>query len=110
MANAQSSSNFYQYATVNAAPAAAGYATVAISSTTLRNVGTTQVFFSIRGTGVATVTLQYKCPGDSSWTDFADYNTSVRKAVKIGAAGVEWCARVKSGGYASGEVVFGFDW
>ena len=110
MANSQTSSNFYEYATVNVAPPAAGYASEAVDTRALRKLSVERIFFSIRGSGQATVTLQFKCPGDSGWTDYADYNSSTRKLIHAGAADMEWRAIVKSGAYVSGEVTFGLDW
>lgn len=109
MANAQSTDDYYSYATVDTAPAAAGYWTEAVNIRQLKNIH--DIFFSIRGSGQMNVTLQFKCPGDSTWTDYNAYNTSnIRKRIAGGAAGVQWRAGVKSGDRISGECIFGFDW
>ena len=109
MANAKSTNDYYQYATVDTAPGAAGYYTNAVGIRQKRLVRT--IWFSIRGAGQMSVTLQFKCPGDTDWTDYNTYNASnTRKLIRGGAAGVHWRAGVKQGDRISGECVFGFDW
>lgn len=107
MANSKSSSEYYEYATVNADPAEAGYFTNAVS---LRQKDIHHVFFSLRGTGTMDVTLQFKCPGDSGWSDYSDYDAACRKLIEGNAGGVQWRAGVKHAGRTSGEMIFGFDW
>jgi len=109
MANAKTTDDYYQYATVDSAPAAAGYWTNAVGIRQLK--GVESIWFSIRGTGEMNVTLQFKCPGDTDWTDYNSYNTSnQRKLIRGGGAGVHWRAGVKQGDRISGECIFGFDW
>ena len=106
-ANSQSSGNRYEYATVDTDPAAAGYWTETVN---LRRVSSQQIYFSVRGTGSMTVTLQFICPGDAAWSDYDTYTTVTRLKVQGAAAGVRWRAGVKDADYTSGELTFGFDW
>jgi len=109
MANAKTTDDYYQYATVDTDPTSAGYYTNAVGIRQLK--GVEEIYFSIRGSGQMNVTLQFKCPGDSGWTDYNAYNTSsIRKKITGGAAGVQWRAGVKEGDRISGECIFGFDW
>lgn len=111
MANSQTSGDYKEYATVNTTPPAEGYWTNQLG---LRRKKIAYAFFSIRGTGVATVTLQFKCEGDSDWTDFNNDGTTFvtgdRKVLEGNAGNVLWRAGVKQADYTSGEVRFGFDW
>lgn len=111
MANSQSSGDYKEYATVNLAPDTDGYWTNPVS---LRPNRIACMFFSIRGTGTATITLQFKCAGDTDWTDYYNegnaFHNGDRKIVEGNAADMSWRAGVKSGGYTTGEVTFGFDW
>lgn len=111
MANSISSSDYKEYATVDTAPGSDGFWTTPIS---MRGKNISNMHFSLRGTGTATVTLQFKCEGDAAWTDF--YNDGVafvtgQNTVIDGNSGnVQWRAGVKQGGLTSGSVTFGFDW
>lgn len=116
MANSKSSGDYYEYATIDTAPEAAGYWTNAVS---IRRKGNDirNLFFSIREgdtDSVATVKLQFKCPGDTGWTNYYndgnDWNIGDRKWVDSNASGVQWRAGVESGGFTSGKVFIGFDW
>lgn len=107
MANSQSSGEYKEYATVDTAPAAAGYWTNEI---VLREKKVQHVFFSIRGTGVMTITLQFKCEGDSDWTDYDTYTAVTREKLVGNAARVQWRMGVKNGDRTSGSMTFGFDW
>jgi hypothetical protein len=111
MANSQASGTYKEYATVDTTPGADGYWTNSIS---LRVKKLTQVFFSIRGTGVATVTLQFRCEGDTDWTDYSNdgvaFVTGDRKIIESNAGNVQWRAGVKQANYTSGSITFGFDW
>ena len=107
MANSRSSRDYYEYATVDTAPGADGYFTNAVS---LRQKDIHHIFFSLRGTGTIDVTLQFKCPGDTLWSDYSDYDAACRKLIEGNAGGVQWRAGVKLGGRTSGSLTFGFDW
>ena len=106
-ANTQSSANRYEYATVDTDAGAAGYWTNEVNP---KRKSASQVYFSVRGTGSMTVTLQCICPGDATWTDYATYTAVTRLKVEGAAAGVRWRAGVKDADYTSGELTFGFDW
>ena len=106
-ANSQSSNDFFEYATVDTDPSTDGYGT---NSIVIRKNATGKAWFSVRGTGTMTVTLQFKCNGDTAWTDYADYTTNVRKLIDGGGAGVKWRSIVKDTAYTSGSKSFGFDW
>ena len=124
MANSRSSDDYYEYATVHEEPAGDGYFTNTVGIR--QKKGRDYVFFSIRetgimsdtGDGVMRVTLQFKCPGDDVWTDYAVYTKVCRKVLEGGGAGVVWRAGVKDDvsseaetqNYTSGEFTFGFDW
>ena len=110
MANSKLNGNRYSYATVDAAPGADGYWCNSVSMT---SKDTKAIFFSQRGGGVATVTIQFRCPGDSSWTDLTTneiIEDGVRFRVDDFGAGVKYRAGVKNGAYSSGDVIIGFDW
>ena len=105
--NSQSSAGRYEYATVDTDPAAAGYWTNEINP---RGKSQNQVYFSLRGSGSMTVTLQFICTGDASWTDYDTYTAVTRLKIEGAAAGVRWRAGVKDTDYTSGSLTFGFDW
>ena len=107
MANSKNTTDYKAYATVDTAPAAGGYWTGPIS---MRDLKEERTFFSVRGTGVMTVTLQFKCPDDADWTDFGNYVIGDRKLLEGGAAGVLWRMGVAFGDWTSGSLTFGFDW
>jgi hypothetical protein len=110
MANSKSNGDRYAYATIDTAPGADGYWSDAVSMT---NKNTKAIFFSQRGGGSATVTIQFKCPTDTDWTDLSTTETiedGVRFRVDDFGAGVKWRAGVKEDAYSSGDVTVGFDW
>ena len=109
-ANSRNSGINREYAYVDTDPGTAGYWTNSIN---IRNVSSENIaFLSIRGSGVMTITLQFRCPGDATWTDYATYTTaSTRRMLIEGAAlNVLWRAGVKDTDYTSGNLTFGFDW
>ena len=110
--NSRTSDSFHEYATVNVDPGASGYYTNAISIRAIKgNRQAEHVYFSIRGTGTMTVTLQFKCSGDAAWTDYDTYTTSKRLIVEGGEVGTTWRAGVVNAvAYTSGEKIFGFGW
>lgn len=110
MANSRSSGPSYEYASVDTAPGASGYATNTVSP---RGKHTDRLIFSIRessgGSFAATVTLQFMPEGDTAWTDYATYTDFERKIVEDPVA-CKWRAIIKNGNYSSGTVKFGFEW
>lgn len=107
--SSRTNSSYYEYATVDESPGADGYFTDEIGAR-VKSIAALRAFFSVRGTGSAIVTLQFRCPGDGAWTDYAGYNKNTRKTIEGVGAGVEWRGVVKQGDYVSGSIVFGFDW
>lgn len=111
MANANVSGTGKEYATVDTAPAAGGFWTASIG---MREKRIPQVFFTIRGTGDAVVTLQFKCDGDTDWTDFNNDGVALvtgdNKVIEGSSANMLWRAGVKQGAYTSGSITFGFNW
>jgi len=117
MANSKSSGEYYQYATVDADPSASGYWT---NSVGIRGLKVDKIYFSIRETednssaSVATVTLQFKCPGDDIWTNFVDDNLSLAIGNRLEIAdngAIVWRAGVAAtADFTSGSITFGFDW
>lgn len=114
MANSKSNNDYYHYATVDADPTASGYFCDPVNPETIHrkyNFNLMYVFFSVRGSGSMTVTLQFKCPGDSDWTDYDTYASNTRELIECGIGGVQWRAGVTaSANYTSGEKTFGIDW
>jgi hypothetical protein len=126
MANSKSSGEFYEYATVDTNPDSDGFWTNEISIRYKRRKSKIEgVVFSIReyepdssgasDTSVATVSLQFKCPGDLGWQDYKPLDGSTfavgnRIFLEDVSAGVVWRAGVKDGDFSSGSITFGFDW
>lgn len=110
MANSQTNGPRSAYATIDTAPGASGYWCASVS---MSNHKIDKMFWSRRGGGTATVTIQFKCPGDSDWTDFTtseDLADGERFRLDDEAAGVKWRTGVKNGDYTSGDIIVGFDW
>lgn len=110
MANTKSNGERYAYATIDTAPGADGYWCDSVSMTAKN---TKAIFFSYRGGGSATVTIQFRCQSDTAWTDLTTDETiadGVRFRLDDFAAGVKYRAGVKSGAYTSGDNKVGFDW
>lgn len=129
MANSRSSGQFKEYATVNTKPSGTdlGYWTNEVCPRDLINDGRSKgkVWFSIRenesdssdasDTSSMTVTLQFKCDGDSGWQDYVPLDGSSlavgnRLLIEDTGAAVRWRAGVKDWEYTSGSLTFGFDW
>lgn len=112
MANSRATAESYEYATVDTAPDSSGYWTNAVAPRI--KAGVRKLWFSVRGTGVMVVTLQFKCAGDSDWTDFvpdSDIEAGIRWLLEDTGPNVQWRAGVAEGAdYTSGECSFGFDW
>ena len=127
MANSTSNGDFYKYAIVDTAPDESGFFTDTVCPRYIRRTtGEHRVFFSIReyeanisaapsDTADITVRLQFKCPGDSDWTDYVPLDGSTfavgnRVDISEFGSGVIWRAGVTDVDYTSGSVIFGFDW
>lgn len=126
--SSKSSNEFYEYATVNSEPSGTelGYWTNPVSIRYLsKKYKIDKVFFSIResesdssgasDTSIMTVTLQFKCEGDSGWQDYLPLSGTAiavgnRFAIEDTGKGILWRAGVKDGDYISGSLIFGFDW
>lgn len=111
MANTQTNAPTYQQATIDTAPGAAGYWCVPVSG---RSKRLNKMYFSIRETGdssafTATVTLQFKSPGDTEWQDYDTYTAEQRQIIEDSSS-TQWRIGVKSGNYTSGELTVGIDW
>jgi len=120
MANGKLSKIYCEYATVDTAPAndSGGYWTNVVYP---RKNKIKKLFFSIRETtddssaSVMTVKLQFKCQGDTGWTNHLDDGSNwaigTRVLLNEWGEGVEWRAGVEDGNdYTSGALNFGFDW
>ena len=111
MANTITTAANLQYVTIDTAPGSGGYWTNPVS---MRVERITKMNFSIRGTGVMTPILQFKCYGDTDWTDYSNNETDFvvgdRGLIEGDGSFVEWRAGVKEGGYTSGSCTMGFDW
>ena len=68
-------------------------------------VGTYQIALSVRGTFVATVTLQRSFDGGSTWQDVESYTEPIEKSIVNTDQSLLWRLGVKSGDYTSGNVV-----
>jgi hypothetical protein len=121
MANITISGVNKEYVQVDTAPEGSGYFTNEINIRNLMKRGVGKMFFSIRETtqdpsagSVMTIVLQFKCEGDTYWTDYSNDSTAFkigdRKIIDDQAVNIRWRAGVKSGGFTSGSLVFGFDW
>lgn len=103
MANIKISRNRSKHAYVDSAPGTGGFAT--------DEVGVKgKIFFSVRGEGSMTVTLQFKVPGDDFWSDYGTYTSVSRDVIETATEHEKWRAIVKDGDYTSGNLTFGFDW
>lgn len=112
-ANSQSRGENYEYATVDTAPGASGYATETVNARKVRKKSQfREIWFSIGGSGTMTVTLQFlRVDVDgSTWNDYASYTSSEYKQLLEGAVNISWRAIVKQGNHTSGQKIFGFAW
>lgn len=126
MANERYSGKYYEYALVEVAPDSDGFWTNEVIPRELLQEGYTKLYFSIREaypsvsevasvSSDVVVSLQFKCEGDTDWTDYVPLDGSTfavgnRVLLDDFARGLVWRAGVKSDGYVSGSVLFGFDW
>lgn len=112
MANSVTSKESYEYAKVDTAPDSTGYWTNAVAPR--GKAGVRKLYFSVRGTGTMTVTLQFKCAGDTDWTDYVSDTTiepGVRLLLEDTGPNVQWRAGIaEAADYTTGQCQFGFDW
>jgi len=106
MANRKSNDKNYKSVIINTAPGASGYYTDTVSS---RDNRLGKMFMSIRGTFSATVTLQFKPVGDTSWTDYDTFTETTRQVIED-YTDCQWRVGVASGDYTSGTVKAGIDY
>ena len=111
MANSVTSGDRHSFATIDTAPGASGYWTASVS---MSNKNARALFFSRKGGGVGTVTLQFKTAETGAvWQDFTanlSLLNGVRYMIDDSASGVSWRAGVKNGNYSSGDIIVGLDW
>lgn len=113
MANAKVNGGSSRYASIDTAPGAEGYFSDSVGIT---HENASPLFFSRRSgavAGVGTITIQFKCPGDTDWTDYLtdlDLSVGARHIIDDEGAGVSWRAGVKQGDYTSGVILVGLDW
>lgn len=109
---ASSANTFREYATVDTAPGASGYYTNSVNPRQLhKNTGASEIYFSIKGTGSMSVTLQFKLASDAAWNDYADYDANGVYKIPALRIPLTWRAGVKNNSnYTSGSKTFGFDW
>ena len=111
MANSKLSGGNYRKAIIDTAPGADGYWTAGVSP---RGKSTDRLFMSIAEEGdsdtfTATVTLQFKAPGDSEWQVYATYTEATREIIEDSGA-TQWRIGVDNGDYTSGTVSVTIDW
>ena len=111
MANQKLNGPRYSYASIDTAPGADGYWSDSVS---MSKANANELFASISGGGVATVTLQYMLPhSGAAWTDYTTSETlesGGRFRMDDHGAGVKWRIGVKNGNYTSDTIIVGFDW
>jgi len=110
MANTSLNSDRYRYISIDTAPGASGAWSDAVSMSAVKGG---PIWFSRRGGGNGTVTIQYKTKWDTEWRDLTtdvDLADGVRCILDDMGAGVAWRAGIKSGGYTDGTIIVGFDW
>jgi hypothetical protein len=107
MANRRLNGERYSYAVVDTDPGAGAYTTSPVPA--YKKERQWDLYFSVRGTGTMTVTLQFRCEGDETWSEYDTYTEACRKLIEDRGT-CEWRAMVRVGDYTSGEMRFGFDW
>ena len=117
MANSKQVKSYSNYITVDTNPGEGGYWTDPIGVRSMPD-RIPVLYFSVREDNnetpsVVTPVLQFKCEGDSNWTDYHNgENFSIGDRVRIEDNGprVQWRAGVKQDGFTSGRIRIGFDW
>ena len=124
--SSRTSDVFKEYATVDERPTEDGYFTNPVDPRASRHVRKEgKIYFSIReedadssaqsDTSDITVSLQFRCEGDTGWQDFkpldgSEFATGNRVIIEDSGAGVWWRAGVYDYDYTGGNITFGFDW
>ncbi len=106
MANRKANGTKYKSAIIDTAPEAAGYYCDPVSA---RDNRLGNMYMSVRGSGSATVTLQFKAIDDTSWTVYDTYTANTRQLIDD-YSDTQWRIGVASGDYASGTVKVGIDY
>lgn len=117
MANSKQVKPYSNYITVDTNPGADGYWTDPIGVRSNPDI-VRVLYFSVReestGISVAVPTLQFKCEGDTNWTDYSNNGDAfvIGDRVRIDDNGprVLYRAGIKQNGFTSGKVRIGFDW
>ncbi len=115
MSNSRTKKESHSYASIDEAPVADGYWCEEVS---MNKNKTNKLYWSRRGAGVGTVTIQFRCPGDSAWTDYVTDEglaSGERFIIDDNAAGVRWRTGIKEdtsadNTYTSGTITVGLDW
>lgn len=118
MANSRISQIGKELVIIDSAPGADGYWTNPVSMRKRGDLSLEKMFFSVRNKtstpSTAVPTLQFKGSEESVWTDYNnDGNAFVvgdNKLIENNAMDISWRAGVKSGNFAGGAVVLGFNW
>lgn len=118
MANTKLNGTRYAYASIDTAPGAAGYWCDSVS---MSHRNANELFASVSGGGLGSVTMQYKL--DHAGADWVDYTTDetltsgARFRLDDHGAGVKWRMGMKEDSSAvplavalSGTLIVGFDW
>lgn len=112
MADKQLSGRHYEYVKITTVPGADGDWCEPVTVKKSKDVEA--LFFSRRGGGTATVSIQFKTPeSGAAWTDYLtdeDLSDGVRLRLDELGTGVQWRAGVKNGNFTSGTITVGFDW
>lgn len=110
MANSKDTGPDREFATVDTDPGGTGYFTNPVSGRAKQKLGSDALFFSVKGTGSMTISLQFKDPGDTEWTTHTTYSANGKKRIVDGSS-TQWRAGVvDSAAYSSGSKTFGFTW
>jgi len=102
---------YFEEATVDTDPGANGYGCNEVSILAKRGADAEEIRFYIESIASgATITLQWKRSDNSTWTDYDDYTTVIRKVIRDNSHGVWWRAIVKDDAQGTGTSIFGIDW
>ena len=110
MANLQSSGGSFVRATIDTAPAAAGFWTEP-AGIGFKNI--TSLYVQRTGAGTGTVTLQFKRSVDATWIDYVTTETIAigsRYILDDSETGIAWRVGVKQGDLAGGTIIVDLGW